>query len=68
MGNVQFEKNRKKSRHMALAFTVLFHLLVFGGLWYATSPEDSTVKTFMKGLFGSAEEEPTAHIENHLQP
>ncbi len=50
--NELMKRNARKSRVVAVAFTVVFHLALFGSIAYFSSPEDSAFRTKIKALFG----------------
>ncbi len=58
MSQYLFEENIKKSRNKALMMTILFHVVLICGVWYASLSEESPLKTNMKQWMKFTSEEP----------
>lgn len=63
MSNFQFQKTERSHRRKALIFTILFHVLLFGGITFGTELGDQ-VTEFVKEYF--QDEKPTQKSKEPL--
>ncbi len=68
MSQYLFEENRKKSRRKALYMTILFHIVIIGGVWFSTLQEESPLKTNMSQWISKFTGEDTADNEYNVRP
>lgn len=58
MSQYLFHENQKKSRRKALMLTILFHVVIIGGIIYNSVGETSEIKsTIQEWMDGSSEDE-----------
>ena len=67
MSQYLFEENIKKSRKKALWITILLHVVLICGVWYASLSEESQLKTNMNQWMKNTSEAP-AKTEHNVRP
>lgn len=63
MSQYLFQENEKKSRRKALMLTILFHVVIIGGVIYTSAEETSVIKSMIQDWMDeSPTEEPVSMI------
>ena len=57
MSQYLFQENQKKSRRKALMLTILFHILIIGGLVYNSVGETSEIKSMIQDWMDTSPDE-----------
>jgi len=64
MNTIKFQKSEKSRRRKAMAFTIIFHVVLFGGLTFGTEMGDKITET-VKTWFQKEEPVKNASLVKH---